>query len=38
MRDLQSHRREDESYDDLVQELLSVYEQEGTFVREGYSE
>lgn len=36
--ELDNHREEDESYDDLLQELIGVYEQNGAFVREGYSE
>lgn len=35
---LDSHRQRDESYDELVQELVTIYEQEGAFTREGYSE
>jgi hypothetical protein len=38
MDELQSHREGEETYDELVQELLHVYEQQGAFVREGYSE
>ena len=36
--ELDSHREEDESYDELLQELVGIYEQNGVFVQEGYSE
>lgn len=29
---------EDETYDELIEELLNIYETEGTFLQEGYSE
>lgn len=32
---LESHREETESYDELVQELVRVYEQTGAFTDEG---
>ena len=32
------HREEDESYEEFIAELLSVYETGGTFLQEGYSE
>lgn len=35
---LDSHREGEESYDELVQELINIYEQTGAFTREGYSE
>lgn len=35
---LDNHREEGESYEELLSELLSVYETDGTFLREGYSE
>jgi predicted CopG family antitoxin len=35
---LDDHLEEDESYEDLITELVSLYETEGTFLREGYSE
>lgn len=38
MRELDSHQEGDESYDELVQELVNIYEQQGAFTREGYSE
>jgi len=38
MRELQSHREAEESYDELVRELIHIYEQQGAFNREGYSE
>lgn len=38
LRELDSHREGDESYDELIQELIRIYEQQGAFTREGYSE
>jgi predicted CopG family antitoxin len=35
---LDRHREEDESYVELIAELVSVYETEGEFLTEGYSE
>jgi predicted CopG family antitoxin len=35
---LDRHREEDESYEEFIAELLSMYETEGTFLQEGYSE
>jgi predicted CopG family antitoxin len=35
---LDDHLEEDESYEEFIAELVSVYETEGTFLREGYSE
>jgi hypothetical protein len=35
---LDNHREEDETYEELISELVSVYETEGTFLQEGYSE
>lgn len=35
---LDSHCDEGQSPEELVEELLSIYETEGTFVQEGYSE
>lgn len=35
---LDSHRENGESYDEIIQELVSIYEQQGAFSREGYSE
>lgn len=35
---LDSHLEEDETYEEFIAELVSVYETEGTFLREGYSE
>jgi hypothetical protein len=37
-RELDAHRTEDETYDELLRELVQIYEQQGTFTREGYSE
>ncbi|WP_185715619.1 DUF7557 family protein [Halocatena pleomorpha] len=35
---LDDHLEEDESYEELITELVSMYETGGTFHREGYSE
>jgi hypothetical protein len=35
---LDSHLEEDESYEEFITELVSLYETEGTFLQEGYSE
>lgn len=35
---IEAHLEEDETYEEFIEELLSVYETEGTFLREGYSE
>jgi hypothetical protein len=35
---LDSHLAEDESYEEFIAELVSMYETEGAFLREGYSE
>lgn len=35
---LDNHVEEGESYEDFVEELLSIYETEGEFLQEGYSE
>jgi hypothetical protein len=35
---LDDHREEDETYEELISELVSVYETEGAFLQEGYSE
>jgi predicted CopG family antitoxin len=35
---LESHCEEDETVPELIEELVSVYETEGTFLQEGYSE
>ncbi|WP_394739150.1 DUF7557 family protein [Natronococcus roseus] len=35
---LDSHCDEGQSPEDLVEELVSIYEAEGTFMQEGYSE
>lgn len=32
------HLEEDESYEEFLSELLSVYETDGAFLQEGYSE
>jgi predicted CopG family antitoxin len=31
-------REEGESYEELIEELVTIYENEGAFLREGYSE
>lgn len=38
IKQLDSHREDGESYDELVQELVSIYEEQGAFTREGYAE
>ncbi|WP_293027801.1 hypothetical protein [Natronococcus sp.] len=35
---LDSHCDEGQSPEELIEELLSIYEAEGTFMQEGYSE
>jgi len=35
---LDAAREDDESFEELIEELLTIYESEGTFLREGYSE
>jgi predicted CopG family antitoxin len=35
---LQSHLEEGETVEDFIEELLSMYETEGAFLQEGYSE
>lgn len=35
---LDAHREEDETYEEFLSELLSMYETEGAFLQEGYSE
>ncbi|WP_165874833.1 DUF7557 family protein [Natrarchaeobius oligotrophus] len=35
---LDSHLEEDESYEEFIDELVSIYETEGAFLQEGYSE
>ena len=35
---LDKHLEEEETHEELIEELLSMYETEGTFLREGYSE
>lgn len=35
---IETHLEEDETYEEFIEELLSVYETEGTFLQEGYSE
>jgi hypothetical protein len=35
---LEEHLEEDETYEEFIAELLSMYETEGTFLQEGYSE
>jgi hypothetical protein len=35
---LDGHLEEDESHEELIEELVSMYETEGTFLQEGYSE
>jgi predicted CopG family antitoxin len=35
---LDDHREEGESYEEFIAELISMYETEGIFLQEGYSE
>ena len=35
---LDSHRDEGQSPEELIEELVAMYETEGTFLQEGYSE
>jgi hypothetical protein len=35
---LDAHTEEDETYEEFIAELISVYETEGAFLQEGYSE
>lgn len=35
---LDNHCEEDESYEELITELVALHETEGTFLQEGYSE
>lgn len=35
---LDDHLEEDESYEEFIEELVSVYETDGAFLQEGYSE
>ncbi|MCU4719198.1 DUF7557 family protein [Halapricum hydrolyticum] len=35
---LDTHTEEGESYEEFIEELVSVYETEGAFLQEGYSE
>jgi predicted CopG family antitoxin len=35
---LDEHCQEGESYEEFIAELVSMYETEGTFLQEGYSE
>jgi hypothetical protein len=35
---IDDHLEPDETYEEFIAELVSMYETEGTFLREGYSE
>lgn len=35
---LEDHIEEDETYEEFIEELVSIYETEGAFLQEGYSE
>jgi predicted CopG family antitoxin len=35
---IDKHREEGESYEEFITELVSIYETEGEFLQEGYSE
>jgi hypothetical protein len=38
MERLKSHCEEDETVEELIEELVNIYETEGSFLQEGYSE
>ena len=38
MRRLESHTEDDETVQELIEELVNMYETEGAFLQEGYSE
>ncbi|MEF8840482.1 MAG: hypothetical protein V5A62_02495 [Haloarculaceae archaeon] len=38
MERLDRHAEEDQTYEELIEELVSMYETEGAFLQEGYSE
>ncbi|QGA83638.1 Uncharacterized protein LC1Hm_2605 [Halomicrobium sp. LC1Hm] len=35
---IEAHKEDDESHEAFIEELVSVYETEGAFLQEGYSE
>lgn len=35
---IEGHLEEDETIEEFLEELISIYETEGAFLREGYSE
>ncbi|WP_435345851.1 DUF7557 family protein [Haloarchaeobius sp. HRN-SO-5] len=35
---LDKHLEDDETYEELIEELVAMYETEGIFLQEGYSE
>lgn len=35
---LDAHLDDDQTYEEFIEELLGMYETEGTFLQEGYSE
>lgn len=35
---IDSHLQEGQSYEEFLEELVSIYETEGTFLQEGYTE
>ena len=35
---LETHLEDDETVEELIEELVSMYETEGAFIQEGYSE
>lgn len=35
---IDSYREDDESYEEFIEELLNIYETQGAFLQEGYSE
>jgi len=38
MERIQSHSEEDETPEEFIEELVNIYETEGSFLQEGYSE
>lgn len=35
---IDEYREDDESYEEFIEEIISIYEVEGMFLQEGYSE
>ncbi|SDY52901.1 DUF7557 family protein [Halopenitus persicus] len=38
LNELDSHRENGETHNEVIRELVRIYEQQGAFTREGYSE